>query len=49
MIVQMRTRDQAAKGTNLTEGTVVLGKDGKLTTKVKVTDFETHRLAIEST
>ncbi len=47
MIVQMRTKDQAAKVAALSGRTVVLGKDGKLTTKVEVKDFEAHRSAIE--
>jgi hypothetical protein len=47
VIVQMPTKAQASKVAELTGGTVLLDKNAKATTKVKVEDFESHRSGIE--
>jgi len=48
VIVQMRTRDQAARVADLTGGTLLYDDQGRLTAKVHLDDFEAHRKTVES-
>lgn len=47
MIVQMRTKDQAARVAALTGGTILCGQDGTPTNKVAIEDLEANREAVE--
>jgi len=48
MIVQMRTKAQAARVAEITEGTLLHDDQGRPTVKVALGDFEVHREVVES-
>jgi len=48
MIVEMRTKDQAARVAELTGGLVLCDAQARPTTRVQLDDFDAHRKAVES-
>jgi len=48
MIVQMRTKTQAARVVELTGGSVLCDDQGRTTAKVALDNFDAHREAVES-